>query len=96
LHHRDRRALRRLAFGYGAGLTAYLTKLIMDDPAARLDLLRRLPSGIAYWLRSTRTRGSAGESPGYPLRLQVLEVLGLLSGPGLYVRSQRGLPQCAA
>jgi glycosyltransferase involved in cell wall biosynthesis len=96
LHHRDRRALQRLAYGYGAGLTAYLTKLILDDPAALLDLLQRVPSGIAYWLRTSRRRGSAGELPRYPLRLQLLELFGLLSGPGLYVRSRRGLARCAA
>jgi glycosyltransferase involved in cell wall biosynthesis len=96
LHRRERESLQRLAFGYGAGLTAYLMKFVLDDPTARLDLLRRMPRGVGYWLHSTHTRSSANASSGYPLRLRLVELFGLLSGPGLYVRSRRGLARCAA
>ena len=40
-HHRTFEALQRQTFGYGAGLTAYLTKTVLDHPARIVDMLTR-------------------------------------------------------
>ncbi len=49
-HHRDYDALRRVVFGYGVGLTAYLTKTLLDRPGSGLTMLRRFPAGVRYAL----------------------------------------------
>ena len=56
-HHRDRpEDLDNQAFGYGAGLGAYLTAAIAREPGMLPALLRRLPGGVRYALRSTGAR----------------------------------------
>lgn len=46
-HHRgDRRALLKQMFGYGTGLSAFVTKFIIE-PTTRWEILRRIPTGVA-------------------------------------------------
>ena len=87
LHCRTFDGLRRQAFGYGAGLTAYLTECVIDNPAGWLDLLRRAPRGLVFALgpRSDKNRRKPN---GYPPELTRAELLGMLSGPVLYLRSR--------
>ncbi|RNL71412.1 glycosyltransferase family 2 protein [Streptomyces sp. I6] len=48
-HHREtEHDLRNQAFGYGAGLTAYLTALVARRPGLLPALLARLPRGLAH------------------------------------------------
>ena len=51
-HHRESGPLFRQAYGYGAGLTAYLTKVVIDRPWLLLDIARRLPWAARYILSS--------------------------------------------
>ena len=102
-HHRDRpEDLDTQAYGYGAGLGAYLTAAVAREPRMLPALLRRLPGGIRYALRSTGARsgpdnagpdnaGAADAVPAHawPERLSRLQRRGLLHGPLGYLRSRR-------
>jgi hypothetical protein len=46
-HRRDYRALQNQTFTYGLGLTAYLTKIVIDRPSRARTLLARLAPGLA-------------------------------------------------
>ncbi|GAB7103684.1 hypothetical protein JCM4814A_19980 [Streptomyces phaeofaciens JCM 4814] len=63
-HHRETwRDLETQAYGYGAGLTAYLTAILVNKPALLPAFLARLPRGAAYARTLTASRG-AGSTPG--------------------------------
>jgi GT2 family glycosyltransferase len=78
-------ALRRQAYGYGAGLSAYLTKLIADDPLRVLDLAARSPAALAHARGLARSRGAAD---GRPADLVRLEHRGMVTGPASYLRGR--------
>ncbi|MEU3555392.1 glycosyltransferase [Streptomyces fragilis] len=64
-HHRETwRDLENQAFGYGAGLTAYLTAVLVRRPALLPALLRRLPRGLAYARQLTAARDPGGAGTG--------------------------------
>lgn len=91
LHHWHRReyaGLRRQAYGYGVGLTAYLTKAMLDHPRRILTLAARIPQGLSY-LFGKRSRKNAKKQAGYPSELNRLELRGMLYGPVAYLRSRR-------
>jgi GT2 family glycosyltransferase len=95
-HHRERQEdLEAQAFGYGAGLGAYLTAAVAREPRLLPALLRRLPGGVRYALTRTAARppdAATGEAvPGghaWPAHLSRLERRGLLYGPVGYLRSR--------
>lgn len=88
-HHRTSEGLLRQSYGYGAGLTAYLTSLAMADPSVLLRLGRRLASGLA-WLRSNGRPG-ADPTPRGPLATAAVRAQrrGMANGPVAYLRSLR-------
>ncbi|MFJ8619237.1 glycosyltransferase [Streptomyces clavifer] len=97
-HHRESWAdLCGQAHGYGAGLTACLTALLVRRPALLPALLVRLPRGLAHarTMTAPRATGTAGV-PGahgtythpWPRHLSRLERRGLLYGPVGYVRAR--------
>lgn len=85
-HRRDSEALSRQAFGYGVGLGAYLTATIAREPMTAFSLLRKLPAGAAYALRTSRPDDF--DSGAWPARLSRLERCGLICGPFAYARSR--------
>ncbi|MFI2211745.1 glycosyltransferase [Streptomyces sp. NPDC020141] len=97
-HHRETwQDLRNQAYGYGAGLTAYLTALLVRRPALLPSLLRKLPRGLAHARTITAHRDSAGGAvPGahgaqdypWPRSLSRLERRGMLAGPLGYARAR--------
>ncbi|WP_414719762.1 glycosyltransferase [Streptomyces sp.] len=100
-HHRERwEDLCGQAHGYGAGLTACLTALLVRRPALLPSLLARLPRGLAHARTMTAPRaGDAAERTGvpgahgtytypWPRHLSRLERRGLLYGPLGYVRAR--------
>ncbi|MBT2390561.1 glycosyltransferase [Streptomyces sp. ISL-1] len=97
-HHRETwQDLRNQAYGYGAGLTAYLTALLVRRPALLPALLRKLPRGLAHARTITAHREAAGSAvPGahgvqdhpWPRRLSRLERRGMLAGPVGYARAR--------
>ncbi|CAM5533091.1 glycosyltransferase [Streptomyces atroolivaceus] len=103
-HHRERwEDLCGQAYGYGAGLTACLTALLVSRPALLPPLLARLPRGLAHarTMTAPRATGAAGRPgvPGehgaytypWPRHLSRLERRGLLYGPLGYVRARLAL-----
>jgi glycosyltransferase involved in cell wall biosynthesis len=86
-HHVDTAAVRRLAYAYGIGLSAYLTRAVVERPAALVEMAARLPGGIRHGLRTTQppagptVPGLAGA--GWRQRL------GMVVGPWSYARSRR-------
>ncbi|WP_405804676.1 glycosyltransferase [Streptomyces sp. NBC_00210] len=92
-HRRTENALKAQAFGYGAGLGAYLTGALAHEPRMVPALLRRLPGGIRY--ATTKARGRTEPGDGWSRQLALLEMRGLLYGPLGYLRS-RWLNRAAA
>ncbi len=84
---RDYAALRRRAYGYGVGLTAYLTKCAVDQPWRVLDMLRRVPHGLSYLLAPNSHKNEKKQA-NYPRELNVMEWKGMLYGPVAYLRSR--------
>jgi hypothetical protein len=74
-------------FGYGAGLTAYLTKTVFDRPPSGLDVARRIPAGCrrAFHPRSPKNVRAPRT---FPRELKWRERAGMLAGPFLYARSR--------
>ena len=86
-HHRDLTALRNQAYGYGVGLGAYLTSVLVHEPRMWIELLRRLPAGLRYEFDSGSGRNQ-GRYDGWPSDFSTLERRGLLSGPMAYAVSR--------
>jgi O-antigen biosynthesis protein len=87
-HARDYPALRRQVYGYGVGLTAYLTKSFLHRPRLLAPAARLLPRATAYALKPESPR-NARRPRDYPPVLSRLELLGMLAGPWAYARSRR-------
>ncbi|WP_438296772.1 glycosyltransferase [Streptomyces sp. HUAS TT7] len=98
-HHRETwQDLENQAYGYGAGLTAYLTAIIVRRPALLPALLARAPRGLAHALAISAHRDAGEQSvPGehgsqsypWPRSLSRLERRGMLYGPLGYLRARR-------
>jgi glycosyltransferase involved in cell wall biosynthesis len=85
LHRREYAAFRRQMFGYGTGLTVYLTGVVVANPRRALAILRRLPYGLFFAL-SPRSPKNNKKPPDYPHELTWLELQGMLYGPLAYLR----------
>ncbi|MEU0459703.1 glycosyltransferase, partial [Streptomyces sp. NPDC006129] len=60
-HHRETwRDLETQAYGYGAGLTAYLTAVLVNRPALLPAFLARLPRGLVHARALTAVRETEG------------------------------------
>jgi glycosyltransferase involved in cell wall biosynthesis len=90
----DYDGLRRRAYAYGVGLSAYLTKTLVDHPGLVLDVATKLPYA-AYLMFSPRSPKHARRSRSFPRELNAVELCGILSGPFAYLlaraRSRAGL-----
>ncbi|MEU3663653.1 glycosyltransferase [Streptomyces sp. NPDC032940] len=104
-HHRETwRDLETQAYGYGAGLTAYLTAILVNRPALLPAFLARLPRGLAHArvltaVRDTDSGADGGGVPGghderthpWPRRLSRLQRRGMVYGPVGYLRARYAL-----
>jgi GT2 family glycosyltransferase len=86
-HAETMEALERQVYGYGVGLTAYLTRCLVGRPRLVGTVLRRLPRAVAYVL-DPRSGKNARLPPGYPAALTRSERLGMLLGPFAYAASR--------
>ena len=86
-HHVDSAAVRRLAYSYGIGLGAYLTRAVVEQPSSLLAMAARLPGGVRHGLRTTRPPDEV-EVPGLA-GAGWRQRLGLVVGPWSYARSRR-------
>lgn len=91
-HHRaDRAALLGQMYGYGTGLSAFLTKALLQADTRR-EVLGRIPLGLrrmAGIRRSTQERLT--EPAAAPKGALLREFLGLGAGPLLYLQARRAL-----
>jgi glycosyltransferase involved in cell wall biosynthesis len=87
-HRRDYEGLRRTVYGYGVGLTAFLTRVVVREPRRLLELLRVLPSGLVHVLASSSAKNML-KGARYPRELTWLERAGMLRGPWAYLQSRR-------
>jgi O-antigen biosynthesis protein len=97
-HHRETwKDLENQAYGYGAGLTAFLTATLVRRPSLLPSLLRKLPGGLARARTITAARDSGGAAvPGahgaqdypWPRELSRLERRGMLAGPLGYAKAR--------
>jgi GT2 family glycosyltransferase len=83
---REYASLRRRAYGYGVGLTAYLTKCMVEKPWLVFDIAMRLPFGLVHLL-SAKSPKNNNKKADYPRELTTLERKGILYGPIAYMRS---------
>ncbi len=81
-HRADPRALRRQLFTYGEGLTAFLTKHLLDSATTR-EILQRVPEGGRQMLRMWSPGAINGRAP---TGLILVEALGMAAGPLAYFR----------
>jgi glycosyltransferase involved in cell wall biosynthesis len=87
-YRREAEDLRTLMFDYGAGLGAFLTKVVIDRPALLLDIAWRIPFGAAY-ARRLRPSGRDGNGDGLAAGLVARERVGMLAGPVGYLIERR-------
>ena len=87
-HHLDLPGLSRQIHRYGIGLSAALSKRLAGGRDERRAILRRLPAGLAYAVHPGSTKNRS-KGPGYPARLTLLELAGMLRGPITYGLARR-------
>jgi GT2 family glycosyltransferase len=85
-HRKTEREFMKQVFGYGTGLTAMYTALVVRHPAQIFALLRRIPAGLSLLTRPSEQR-SPSRTPSYPGRTLFQQVLGMAYGPIAYARS---------
>jgi glycosyltransferase involved in cell wall biosynthesis len=85
IHRADVTDLDRQLFNYGSGLTAFLTKQLLD-PGRAVDLLSRIPRGVQHMTRSTHKARSARLLPRSVTRR---EFYGMVAGPWRYIKGKR-------
>lgn len=86
-HLREFEQFERRVWGYGVGLSACLSKVLLTHPGLFPQLLTKLPRGLAYAL-SPRSPKNVDKPADYPGRLTRLELRGMAYGPVAYARSR--------
>jgi GT2 family glycosyltransferase len=94
-HRQGDAQLAQQVYSYGIGLSAMITKRIVDSPAERRAVLRALPAAARYVLASDSAK-NAGKSTHYPRRLTAYELVGLAYGPFAYLRSRASARRSAS
>jgi glycosyltransferase involved in cell wall biosynthesis len=87
-HRRDLAGLRRQLTGYGCGLTAAYTSLILSRPGLIWPLLRLVPRAVRDLLGADAPR-LAGLRADFPTDLLRANRRGMLAGPAAYLRGRR-------
>jgi glycosyltransferase involved in cell wall biosynthesis len=88
-HRRNQATLQKQIYSYGIGLTAHITKAIIDRPLLLFDFINKCVCSLFY-LAYVRLFKSDGEIVAYPFpsELKRLEWKGRLRGPLAYVQSR--------
>jgi glycosyltransferase involved in cell wall biosynthesis/GT2 family glycosyltransferase len=87
-HQSEYGQFRKRVWGYGVGLTACLTKAVLEQPKLLPMFARKLPGGLRYAL-SPASGKNENKQEDYPAELTRLELRGLAYGPIAYFRSRR-------
>jgi hypothetical protein len=86
-HRPDFESLRRQSFGYGVGLGAYLAHVASRHPRHAFHGMFRMRHAAAHFLAPGSAK-NVRRPADYPKQLQWRERVGVLLGPGSYVRSR--------
>ncbi|NMO56628.1 glycosyltransferase family 2 protein [Actinoplanes sp. TBRC 11911] len=87
-HRRDLEGLRRQMVGYGTGLVAAYTSLVLSRPALIWSLLRLAPAALRDMTAKDSTR-TATLRDDFPRELLSANRRGMLAGPRAYVKGRR-------
>src|SRR5579872_5078659 len=87
LHRSTFVALRKQIYNYGVGLTAYLTRNVLEKPALIFDMLGKGMYAFFVFLRGGRPQKPAHSSH-YPRELNRLKLKGMVYGPLAYLQSR--------
>ena len=82
-HRRDQASLTNQAYGYGVGLGAYLTSVLLTHPKVIGQALHRAPSGLRYAFHPDSPR-NARVGDDWPRQLIWTERRGIIFGPLAY------------
>ena len=85
--------LRREVFNYGVGLSAMMTKQMVDGHARAI--LGRVPAGLRF-IRDPASRKNVRKGPAYPKQFDWIERAGMAAGPIAYLASRREQRRIAA
>lgn len=85
-HRSDGTALRRQAFGYGAGATAVVAKWLVVDRRLR-QALWHSGAGVLRTALIGETQPDAPREARVPVRVRVHQLAGYVAGPALWARS---------
>lgn len=89
-HRRNEDGIAGQAYGYGVGLGAYLTKMLLDNPWAALAYARGVPAALRHVLSPGSPKNARLPSD-YPAGLKWAERRGMLAGFSAYLRSRRAV-----
>ncbi|MCM4079716.1 glycosyltransferase family 2 protein [Paractinoplanes hotanensis] len=87
-HRRDLEGLRKQMVGYGTGLVAAYTSLLLSRPVLIFPLLRLVPSALKD-MTGKDTARTATIREDFPQELLSANRRGMLAGPRAYLRSRR-------
>ncbi|MBK7723444.1 MAG: glycosyltransferase [Austwickia sp.] len=87
-HRRVAGQVRRTLYRYGVGLSAMLTRWLLESPQVRRDMLAKFSRGARYLLSSDSNKNE-NKTQTFPSELTRVELLGVAFGPGLLLRSRR-------
>ncbi|WP_305790192.1 glycosyltransferase [Symbioplanes lichenis] len=87
-HRRDLAGLRKQMIGYGAGLTAAYTSLLLGRPALLWPLLKLVPGALRDLTGQDSLRVSTLQDD-FPRELLGANKRGMLAGPRLYLKGRR-------
>lgn len=87
-HRRDLTGLRQQMIGYGTGLTAAYTALVLASPRILPELMRLAPKALRDLRRADGPR-LAGLPATFPHELLTANRAGMVRGPVAYLRGRR-------
>lgn len=87
-HRPDLAGLERQLYGYGVGLTAFYTALVLEDPRRLWHMLRLARRALAA-MRGKDGIRLAHITEDFPVELLRVQRRGMLRGPAAYLRGRR-------
>lgn len=87
-HRRDFEGLHKQMVGYGTGLTAAYTSLVLGRPGLLFSLIKLAPTALRDLTGSDSLRVSTLQDD-FPRELLTANRRGMIAGPGAYLRGRR-------
>ena len=88
-HRRDLAGLRRQLYGYGSGLTAAYTALLLRHPGVLPGLVRLAPTALRDLAGGSASARTATIGPDFPRALLAANMRGMVHGPVSYLAERR-------